>query len=107
MAIALFTTNMNKIFVTEDENYIVIVGTNDRVAAEKALRDAEVTWYGENHEEPQLDFEQFALCDIYRGTKDGEENTVYWGENPGSFFDANTDVEIEEGFVGTWDDIKK
>ena len=96
-----------KIYVTESEDYIVIVGTNDRTKAEKALREAEVTWYGENHEEPQLDFEQFGLADIYRGTKDKEEDTLYWGSDPSKFFDPNTDVETEEGFIGTWDDVKK
>lgn len=97
---------MKKAFVVEDENYVVILGTNDRVEAEKALREAEVSWYGENHEEPQLDFEQFGLADVHRGTHKGEEDTLYWGDNPSDFFDPNTDVETEEGFIGTWDDIK-
>ena len=50
-----------KIYVVEDENYICIVGTNNRLRAKNELAKAEVTWYGENFTDPELDFEQFGL----------------------------------------------
>ena len=39
-------TNEIYAFMDENADYVVIVGTNDRVAAEKALRETEEEWFG-------------------------------------------------------------
>ena len=93
---------MNKPYVVESEDFIAIVGTNDRKVAEVALREAEVEWYGENQEEAQLDIEKFSLADIYFGEHKGEE-MHYWGNDPQIFFDGGK-YETIEGFIGTWED---
>ena len=93
-----------EIFVFQDENanYCVIVGTDDRAVAEKALRDQEDEWYGKDHEEKPIPFDNFGSADIYFGKskKNGEEQ-YYWGENPKDYFDG--DYTTENGFVAGLD----
>lgn len=85
-------------FMDEEGDYCVIVGTNDRVRAEKVLRDVEDEWYGKNHEEKPIPMDDFSHGDIYYGIKKGEEG-YYWGDkDPKDFFDDGKYVKTE-GFI--------
>ena len=91
-----------EVFMDEDANYCVIVGTDNRGIAEKALRENEDMWYGKDHEEEPIPIEDFSLADIYYGkSKQGEEESYYWGDNPKEFFEG--DYETEKGFVASLD----
>ena len=81
----------------EDANYCIIIGTSNKVEAEKALRKAEIEWYGENHEEEPIPFEDFYLADIYSGKKDKEDG-YYFGKEPEKWFDGGK-FETEKGFI--------
>lgn len=87
-----------QVFEDEDATYCVIVGTSDLKEAEEALRKQEIEWYGENHEEEPIPIEDFGKADIYLGTKNGEENFHYWGDEPEKFFDKGK-YETLEGFI--------
>ena len=86
------------VFTDEDASYCIIVGTTDKAKAEKALRETEIEWYGENHEEESIPFEDFYLATIYYGTKDKEDGCYYWGENPEKWFDDGH-FETIDGFI--------
>ncbi|MDZ4227861.1 MAG: hypothetical protein U1E54_01305 [Candidatus Levybacteria bacterium] len=89
------------VFTDEDANYCVIVGTDDRGEAEKALREQEEEWYGKDHEEKPIPMEDFYSADIFYGEKNGEDY-YYWGHEPKKHFDGGK-VEILEGFVANLD----
>lgn len=85
----------------DDANYCVIVGTDDKGEAEKALREQEEEWYGKDHEEKPIPIEDFYSADILYGEKNGE-GFYYWGHEPFGKFDDNK-CEIMEGFVANLD----
>ena len=90
------------VFMDEDADYCVIVGTNDKKEAEKALRNTEVEWYGKDHEENPLPIDDFYLADIYHGKqKNGDDGSYYWGNKPEEFFEGS--YTTEEGFVANLD----
>lgn len=84
------------VFMDEDANYCVIAGTNDKEVAEKALREQEEEWYGKDHEEKPLDFNEFYPADILYGEVNGEP-MYYWG--PKDKIKFNGPYENLEGFV--------
>jgi len=83
----------------EDANYCVIVGTNDRKEAEKALRENEEMWYGKDYEEKPIPMDDFGLADIYYGKQKNGEDGYYWGDKPNEFFEGK--YETEDGFVAS------
>lgn len=85
------------VFQNESADYCVIVGTDDKGEAEKALREQEEEWYGKDHEERPIPMDDFYSADILYGEKDGEDY-YYWGRHPKPHFDGGK-VEILAGFV--------
>ena len=87
------------VLMDDDGNFCAIIGTKSLKRAEKALRKAEIEWYGENHEEEPLKIEDFYIADIYSGKKkgSGEEGMYYWGIKPKDFFEGKYETEI--GFL--------
>ena len=92
--------NKIQVFMDDDANYCVIAGTNDRVEAEKALRETEEEWYGKDHEEKPLAIEEFYSVDIFYGQVNGEP-FYYWGDKSKMKFEG--EVENLEGFVANLD----
>lgn len=86
-----------EVFMDEDANHCIIIGTNDIGEAEKALREQEKEWYGEKHEEEPIPIDDFGRADIFKGEKNGEDY-YYWGHDPLGKFDNNK-WEILEVFV--------
>jgi hypothetical protein len=89
-----------KILVYEDDdaNWCIIVGTNDRDKAEKALRETEDEWYGKPHMEESMLMDDFSAATIYCGTKNKQEDTYYWGDKPEEWFDDGK-FTTEDGFI--------
>ena len=87
------------VMMDDDANYCVIVGTKSKKEAEKALREAEIEWYGKDHEEDPLKIEDFYIADIYSGKQkvNSEEGMYYWGIEPDKFFEGK--YKTEKGFV--------
>ena len=85
------------VFEDEDANWCVIVGTNDIKKAEKALRETEIEWYGENHEEEPLLIDDFYPATIFYGKQKNGEDGYYWGQEPHEFFEGK--YEKEDGFI--------
>jgi len=90
-------TKTIEVFMDDDANYCVIIGTTDRTEAEKALRENEEMWYGKDHEEKPIPIDDFGLADIYYGKQKNGEDSYYWGDKPKEFFEGK--YETEEGFV--------
>ena len=69
------------VFMDEDATYCVIAGTDDKVEAEKALRETELEWFGEGYEnaEGKMNMDDFGLVDMLEGERDGE-TYYYWGK---------------------------
>ena len=65
------------VFEDEDANWCVIVGTNDIKKAEKALRETEIEWYGENHEEEPLLIDDFYPATIFYGKQKNMSTLQY------------------------------
>lgn len=91
---------INTPYVVADADTVLIVDTNDPVAAERALRAAEEEWYGKDHNEEPLDFAEFGLVDIHCGERNGEDE-LYWGDSPADYFGGST-FETVDGFIGAW-----
>ena len=95
----------NKAFVLMDDDarWCIIVGTDDRKVAETALRETENEWYGENHLEEPIPFDDFGSVIIYYGKPKGEsEEVYYWGEkDPKEYFEGS--YETEQGFIAGLD----
>lgn len=92
-------------FMDEQGDYVVIVGTSDRAAAEVALRKTEEEWFGPPSErnpndrmEQPIPFDEFSAADIFCGTYKGEEDVCYWGNNPENFFDGGK-FTTNDGFI--------
>lgn len=85
------------VIMSEEGDYVVIVGTTDCAKAQQALRAQEEEWYGKDHEEPSIPMDDFAVADICSGSHKGEE-TMYWGNNPASYFDGGK-YDTEEGLI--------
>jgi hypothetical protein len=92
------------VFQDENANYCVIVGTDDRVEAEAALRKQEDEWFGplaqrdpDNELEKPMNMDDFVAGDIYHGTYKGEE-CHYWGDDPAAYFDGGK-YTTEPGFI--------
>ena len=66
---------------------------------EKVLRETEIEWYGENHEEKPIPMDDFSLIDIYYGKAKDREEGYYWGNKPEEFFEGK--YETKEGFVAS------
>ena len=96
------------ILVFQDENaqFCVVVGTNDLIEAETAVRNQEDEWYGKDHEEKPIPMEYFYPAYIYYGKSDetqggdGEEQ-YYWGDKPDAYFKGK--YTKEDGFVANLD----
>lgn len=69
------------VFQDDNANYCFIVGTDDPIIAEKALREQEDQWYGPENErisdlEKPLDFSKFDPTKLYiRG------EIIHWDKN--------------------------
>lgn len=93
----------NKVFAFMDEeaDWIIIVGTADRVKAENALREVETEWYGKDHKEEPTPIDEFSAVTLYHGERNGSEG-YYWGADPASnpkkYFDGGK-YDVEPGFV--------
>ncbi len=87
------------VFMDDDANYCVIVGTEDRDEAEKALRETENEWYGDNHEEAPIPIDDFYMADIYYGELNGEP-FYYWGPKEKIKFPEHS-YELLPGFVAS------
>lgn len=85
----------------EEAYWMIIVGTDDRVAAEKALRKTEAEWYGKGHAEERMPMDFFSAVTLYHGEKKGSEG-YYWGtdvaSDPTKYFDGGK-YDVEPGFV--------
>jgi len=98
-------TNEIYAFMDENADYVIIVGTDDRVAAEKALRKTEEEWFGkledrnpDDQAEQPISMDDFSAADIHVGTYKGEEGVYYWGDSPQKFFDG-AKFTTEDGFI--------
>jgi hypothetical protein len=86
------------VFMDDDARYCAIVGTTNKVEAEKALREQEEEWYGKNHEEKPIPFIDFGAMTFRVGEKNGETLYDWSDKNPSEVFDGGKFEKID-GFL--------